>query len=289
MRVTNIFIRVKPGRNASQYGKKNLTKLRFEDAKLKRQRKKVDTMRFFQASAAVLGFCVAVGRSAEQDTIGSAVVSAEDVSLWWQSLSQERRVELSDLFEAEWFGSLEESDQASYAHVAESLYTFIASGIDSHPHDSFTGFAPLLLRASFHASGTFHAPSNTGGTNGGTIFQKGELEDEQNKCIDIATRELEKLFRGSERVSLADAMVIAGSVALDTMHFPRMDMVRITGGRRDIDNIAFRDRLPSADDNPFELFTMSYNLTLPELVALVGGGHNFGAAHGVCTGYVGQW
>lgn len=220
---------------------------------------------------------------------GTAVVSSETETIWWESLSVEDRSKLKSLFEEDWFASLEEEDQAAYAHVAQSLYVFLATGIDSHPHDSYIGFAPLLLRASFHAAGSFHAPSDTGGTNGGTIFQKGELQDDQNSCIDTATKEMAMLFQGSERVSLADAMVIAGSVALDTMNFPRMDLVRITGGRRDIDRLAFRDRLPNPDDNPIHLFTESYNLTLAELVALVGGAHNFGSAHGVCTGYVGQW
>lgn len=71
--------------------------------------------------------------------------------------------------------------------------------------------------------------------------------------------------------------------------FPRMDLVRITGGRHDTSGIAFRGRLPSPDDDPLQLFAESYGLTLSELVALIGGAHNFGSAHGKCAGYIGQW
>lgn len=228
------------------------------------------------------------GGSAELPS-GTAVVSSQEEAAWWGTLSEAQQTSLQDLFEPTWYETLEEEDQIAYAYVAQSLYDFVASGVDSHPQDTYTGFAPLLLRASFHAAGTFHAPTNTGGTNGGTIFQHGETEDGQNACIEEATTEMQRLFHGSTRVSLADAMVIAGVVALDTMHFPRVDLLRMTGGRRDIDRLALRDRLPNPDDNPLELFTESYNLTLPELVALVGGGHNLGSAHGVCSGYVGQW
>lgn len=68
-----------------------------------------------------------------------------------------------------------------------------------------------------------------------------------------------------------------------------MDLVRIQGGRDMVENVAIRDRLPSADDDPMTLFAEQYGLTLEELVGLVGGGHNFGSAHGKCSGYIGQW
>ena len=220
---------------------------------------------------------------------GNAVVPAENELQWWQYIDQDRRDRLSSLFEPTWFDALSETERISYCYVAQSLYDFLATGIDSHAHDHYTGFAPLLLRASFHAAGSFHAPTGTGGTNGGTIFSQGELEDGGNPCINKATSALEQLFRGSHTVSLADAMVIAGSVALDTMGYPRMDLIQITGGRKDVVGLGYRNRLPSPDNSPLRLFQESYDLTLAELTALVGGAHNFGSAHGVCSGYVGQW
>ncbi|KAL3912989.1 MAG: hypothetical protein SGILL_006670 [Bacillariaceae sp.] len=71
--------------------------------------------------------------------------------------------------------------------------------------------------------------------------------------------------------------------------FPRVDLLSVTGGRDMIEEVAYRDRLPNPDDDPMQLFQTLYGLTLAELTALIGGAHNFGSAHGKCTGYVGQW
>jgi hypothetical protein len=68
-----------------------------------------------------------------------------------------------------------------------------------------------------------------------------------------------------------------------------MDLVAMTGGRDTVKHIAHRDRLPSADDDPMTRFVGQYDLTLSQTVALIGGAHNFGAAHGKCSGYRGQW
>lgn len=68
-----------------------------------------------------------------------------------------------------------------------------------------------------------------------------------------------------------------------------MDLLQITGGRDMIDGVAFRDRVPNPDFDPMENFQHMYDFTLPELIALIGGGHQFGSSHGTCTGYVGQW
>ena len=63
----------------------------------------------------------------------------------------------------------------------------------------------------------------------------------------------------------------------------------MSGGRDMVQNIANVNRLPSADDDPLEKFRDEYDLTESESVALAGGPHNFGAAHGKCSGYQGQW
>ena len=52
-----------------------------------------------------------------------------------------------------------------------------------------------------------------------------------------------------------------------------MHLLKIIGGRVDVGDgsIAYRNRLPSPDDNPLNLFTTSYGLTPTELTALIGG------------------
>jgi Peroxidase len=220
---------------------------------------------------------------------GSAVLSESEEATWWSQLSSTQQEQLVNLFDSSWFSSLSGKEKIAYCRVAYSLYTFLGSGIDSHPDDSYVGFAPLLLRTSFHSSGTYHAGSGSGGSNGGTIFNPAELEDDENACVGNATKQLHSLLNGSALVSLADAVVIGGVVALDTMKYPRMDLVRVQGGRLDVERLAVRQSLPSPDNDPMEHFVTRYNLTVSEVVALIGGAHNFGSAHGRCSGYIGQF
>lgn len=153
----------------------------------------------------------------EPTAMGSQVGSHEERKEWWMSLSIDEQQELTALFYPEWYNTLSEDKRIAYAHTAQGIYDFLNSGADSRPDDHYVGFAPLMLRASFHGAGTYHTPTGTGGSNGGTIFHQSELADDGNACIAPAPMELFHLFHGHDLVPLSDAMVIAGVVSLDVM------------------------------------------------------------------------
>jgi len=155
----------------------------------------------------------------EHSSEGTGVGTTASRLRWWNSLESEEKNSLISLFESSWFEKeLDQDGQIAYAYTAQQVYDFLESGADSDETDHYIGFAPLLLRTSFHSAGTFSHPTGTGGTNGGTIFNKGELQDESNGCIDTATTELFSIFHGNNLVSLADSVVIAAVVALDVMN-----------------------------------------------------------------------
>jgi len=226
----------------------------------------------------------------DSTSVGTAVGTVEERQFWWNNLANSEKTKLSNLFDMGWFqNEIDEQTRIAYAHMAKGVYDFLASGKDSNPNDSYISFAPLLLRTSFHGSGSYTHAAGTGGSNGGTIFNHAELADKENGCISGGTDELFELFHGHSMVPLADSVVIAGVVALDVMQFPRMDLVAMIGGRDTIESVAHRDRLSGPDDDPMDHFTERYNLTPIQAVALVGGAHNFGSAHAKCSGYQGQW
>ena len=190
---------------------------------------------------------------------GSVVKSPSEEAAWWAGLSMEYKEKLSERFYPSWFNTLEETEKIAYCYVASQFYDFLDSGVDSNPEDSYTGFAPLLLRTSFHSSGSYHHGSGAGGSNGGTIFNKAELADDFNGCIQTATDAINLRLNSSAIVSLADAVIIAGNVALDVMEFPRMDLVQVQGGRVDLERTAHIETLSSPDNNPLMHFKTMYN------------------------------
>lgn len=146
------------------------------------------------------------------------MLSNVELGQWWDDLNEDDRSKFSDVFDQDWFEQQGADTQAAYAHLASSLYSFLGeTSTDAHDDDFYVGFAPVMLRASFHSSGTYDVPSGTGGSNGGTIFHDAELADDGNGCIAKATEQLQALFKG-HNVPLADAAVIAGAIALDVMH-----------------------------------------------------------------------
>jgi len=238
----------------------------------------------------LLGRAFANDSGDEDESVGTAVGTIAERQSWWNTLAKDEKTKLSDLFDVGWFyNEIDEPTRIAYAHMAKGVYDFLASDKDSNPTDSYSSFAPLLLRTSFHGSGSYTHAAGTGGSNGGTIFNHAELADKENGCIKGGTDELFDLFHGHSMVPLADSVVIAGIVALDVMQFPRMDLVAMAGGRDTIESVAHRDRLSGPDDDPMDHFTERYNLTPIQAVALVGGAHNFGSAHAKCSGYQGQW
>jgi catalase (peroxidase I) len=209
---------------------------------------------------------------------------------WWWKRQKPITKKRAPIYDPVWFASINPQARIAYTRFANAVYTFIESGADAHVDDSYQSFAPILLRAAFHSSGSYFLPDGSGGSNGGTIFHHGELEDVANGCIAVATKQLQVLFQQHPDVPLSDAVIIAGTIALDVMNFPRMDLVRVRGGRDMVTNgMTCRDRLPSSDDDPLERMSKHYGLTMSQLTAFIGGAHNFGAAHGKCSGYHGQW
>lgn len=158
--------------------------------------------------------------------IGTGVGTKESRKIWWDSLEVAEQTQLTSLFESTWFeSSLDEDGRIAYAYTAQQVYDFLETDQDSNAFDSYIGFAPLLLRASFHGAGTYTKLTGTGGSNGGTIFNQAELDDGQNSCISTATTELFGIFHGSNMVPLADSVVIAGVVALDVMEVSHLKQV----------------------------------------------------------------
>jgi len=167
--------------------------------------------------------CIVVASAAptndSSETVGSGVGTAASRRRWWNSLPTTQKTSLVNLFERSWFVTqLDQDTQIAYAYTAQQLYDFLESGADSDENDSYIGFSPMLLRASFHSAGTYTHRTGTGGTNGGTIFNHAELEDAGNACISKATNELFSIFHGNTLVPLPDTVVIGGVVALDVMN-----------------------------------------------------------------------
>ena len=110
----------------------------------------------------------------------------------------------------------------------------IARALHDQTHDDGS-LAPLLIRFTWHACGTYDRETNTGGSDGGTIWLPAESNDAENKGFDKARKLLKQLHTQHSHLSLADVTVLAGCVAIEATGGPHIPFAT---GRRDFDHAA---------------------------------------------------
>eukprot|EP00941_MAST-03F_sp_MAST-3F-sp1_P000526 g526.t1 len=106
----------------------------------------------------------------------------------------------------------------------------IAALLPDRSHDDGS-YAPLFIRLSWHCSATYDKEKRNGGSNGGTMRFQAEQADPENKGLVKAIRRLEPIFEKYKNIlSIADILVLAGTVAIEATGGPR---IRFATGRQD--------------------------------------------------------
>ncbi|CCK69227.1 cytochrome-c peroxidase KNAG_0C01140 [Huiozyma naganishii CBS 8797] len=176
-----------------------------------------------------------------------------------------------------------ESDyQAVYNAIAEKLR-------DEDEYDNYIGYGPVLLRLSWHCSGTWDKKDNTGGSFGGTYrFQK-ESNDPSNNGLENAAHFLEPIKKQFPWISYGDLYTLGGVTAVQELQGPK---IAWRPGRVDMpeDTTPDNGRLPDADNGASYVrnFFDRMNFNDREVVALMGG-HALGKTHLANSGYEGPW
>lgn len=149
---------------------------------------------------------------------------------------------------------------------------------------------PVLVRLSWHSSGTYDAATGTGGSNGATMRFKAEAKDGANNGLEYAREFLEPIKQQFPWITYSDLWTFAGTVALEYMGGPK---VYWKPGRVDYpteENTPPNGRLPDGALGQDHLRTIFYRMGFndQEIVAL-SGCHGLGRCHKDRSGFQGPW
>ncbi|KAI0888258.1 heme peroxidase [Annulohypoxylon maeteangense] len=151
---------------------------------------------------------------------------------------------------------------------------------------------PVLVRLAWHASGTYDAASDTGGSQGAGMRWEAEGGDPANAGLQHARAFLEPVKQRFPWLTYADLWTLAAVVAIAEMGGPEIEW---KGGRSDFENerderVPPRGRLPDGARGAGHLRDVFYRMGFGdrEIVAL-SGAHNLGRCHGDRSGFEGKW
>ncbi|RLN45305.1 hypothetical protein BBJ29_007961 [Phytophthora kernoviae] len=167
--------------------------------------------------------------------------------------------------------------------------------IEIFDEDNYMG--PTMVRLAWHSSGTYKKKDGSGGSSGGTIRFKPEIDHGGNAGLHLAVKALEKVKRNHPEISYADLYVLAGVAMIEEMGGPE---VPFRLGRSDAKSgneltQTPDDRLPNADMGSKDKTTshvrdVFYRMGFDDrdIVALVGA-HAIGRCYPTRSGYSGPW
>ena len=149
---------------------------------------------------------------------------------------------------------------------------------------------PIACRLAWHASGTFDAQTNTGGSNGATMRFGPEADDPANAGLSIPRDLLMQVKKKHPNVSLADIYTFAGALAIEYAGGPKIPFQFGRSDDRDGRRCPAHGRLPDAAQGADHLRDVFYRMGFDdrEIVAL-SGGHSLGRCHFSRSGFDGKW
>ena len=184
-------------------------------------------------------------------------------------------------------GRVEAADKPDYAGVSDALKAMVAED---------PNLIGTFIRLAWHSSGTYDKMTKTGGSGGGTMRFKEELNHGANAGLSKMVDKLEPLHAQFPGVSYADTYTLAGKVAIEAAKGPTIPW---KAGRVDAltpDAVTPDGRLPDADKGSPDktishlrkdvFYRMGFNDQ--EIVAL-SGAHALGRCHPDASGYSGPW
>ncbi len=223
------------------------------------------------------------------------------------------------------FDYASEFENLNLLKVKKDILKIMNTSQDWWPAD-YGNYGPLFVRLAWHSSGTYRIQDGRGGANRGIIRLWPVRSWPDNVNLDKAIRLLWPVKKKyGRRISWADLIILAGTVALESMGF---ETIGFAGGREDVfepqDDIywgseeewleshRFKDEEleaplaatqmgliyvnpegPGGEPNPLKsaerirLAFRRMGMNDEETVALIAGGHTFGKCHGAApTKYV---
>lgn len=173
----------------------------------------------------------------------------------------------------------------------QRVYNEIATKISEHlDYDKGDGYFAQLVRNAWHASATYAAADNSGGSYYGTMIFEPEEFDFQNKGTAIARSFLSSIHVQNPWISRGDLWTLAGVAGVQECNGPK---IKWRPGRLD-DNTGTKaapaGRIPDGDGDARYVrdFFSRMGFNDRETVALIGA-HVLGRCHRHVSGYDGPW
>lgn len=206
------------------------------------------------------------------------------ISWWWRPLAVSFGALALLSFLS--FGPLTPVSMASY-NAAAVDWTALRSDLEAFVPDCQCG--PILVRLSWHDSGTFNESDGTGGSHAEQRFPSGEADDPANAGLGVARGLLQPFKARYPAVGYADLWALAASVAIPAMGGPPIPYRagRIDGAEK---NAVPHGRLPDGALGARHLRSIFYRQGFDdEDIVALSGAHTIGRCHADRSGFEGPW